>query len=462
MTLRSFSTPQLALTHRGKVRDSFRIDDHSRLLVATDRLSAFDRVLDATIPGKGAVLTALAAYGFERTRDLIPNHMVRTIGPNAMLCREAVPLRVEMIVRAYITGSAWRAYAAGARTLSGVALPEGLTRNARLETPILTPTTKDVHDTEITPKAIVETGLVDAETYRRMAAVSLELFARGTELLAEKGLLLVDTKYEFGTIDGELVLIDEIHTPDSSRFWSAEGYNANPEAVQSFDKEFVRAWLLERRESGEDPASLPPEIVHETAQRYRDICERITGQPLPPVSGDPAHELIEALVAEGQMRDGIVAIVMGSPRDREHAEAIAAALEPYDVAVQMRVASAHKTPAAVARLAEELCACSEPCAVIAVAGLSNGLGGALAANLNVPVFNCPPHAEPTELMLNLPSSLMMPSRVPAATVVGTRNAAHAALRALQLPRLREQFAAEIAATHREIDDADAALQEATR
>jgi len=456
--LRDFATPQLQRLHQGKVRDSFRIEDDARLLVATDRLSAFDRVLDTAIPGKGEVLTALAAYWFDRTQHIVDNHMIRRVGRQAMLCREATPVRVEMIVRAYLTGSAWRAYEAGRRSISGVTLPDGLTRNARLEHPIVTPTTKDIHDTEITADAIVENGLADATTYERMAEVSLELFSFATDELAQRGILLVDTKYEFGLINGTLVLIDEIHTPDSSRFWGSDTYASDPLSVESLDKEFVRAWLLERRAAGDDPTALPQEIIAETTARYRDICERITGTPLPPVSQDAARELTSDLVQEGWMKDGLITLVMGSPRDREHADKIAGHLAPYGIAVHQRIASAHKTPAAVAELTRQLNAATEPSAVIAIAGLSNGLGGALAANLAVPVFSCPPFADRTDLELNIHSSLMMPSRVPAATVVRPDNAAHAALRSLNLSRLRHQLVAEIEATQEEIRQVDDCLR----
>jgi len=455
-TVSRFSTPQLECVHRGKVRDSFRVDDATRLIVATDRLSAFDRVLDCCIPGKGAALTRLASFWFERTRDRVPNHWIRTVGERAMLVREARPLLVEMVVRAYLTGSAWRAYAAGARSLSGAKLPGGQTKNQRLAGPIVTPTTKAAKDEEVTPQEIVERGIASRDVYRRLEEASLALFDDGARYLREKGVLLVDTKYEFGLVGDQVVLIDEMHTPDSSRFWLAEEYDRDPAGVEGWDKEIVRAWLLAEEAKGRRPTSLPDYVIGETARRYREICRRITGEAPPTEEGE--KDLVRALVDAGLVRDGFVAIVMGSPGDREHAERIAAELRPYGVAVLIRVASAHRTPDRVAALAAELEEAGEPGVVIAVAGLSNGLGGALAANLTLPVINCPPLKDVVDAQLHLNSSLFMPPRVPAVTVLGPENAAHAALRALALPRIREELRRGIEVNRRRIDEADAACR----
>ncbi len=459
MTLQTFATPQLECLHRGKVRDSYRIDSETRLIVATDRLSAFDRVLETGIPGKGAVLTKLAAFWFERTRDFVENHLVDIVGSRAMRVREAKPILIEMVVRGYITGSAWRKYRDGARTISGVALREGFAKNDRFEAPIVTPTTKDVHDTEISPEEIVARGLIDGPTYERMKTVSLQLFDEGSQYLASHGILLVDTKYEFGLVNGELVLIDEIHTPDSSRFWSADDYAADADNVEACDKEFVRGWLLEEQAAGRDPMALPAEIVEETTRRYREICERITGAPPPPIPRDSRREIIGDLSAAGLVKDGVVAIVMGSPSDREHAEKIAEIVRSYDIETRLHVASAHKTPESVARLAAEYTAACEPCAMVAVAGLSNGLGGALAANATVPVINCPPFKNDADFLVNINSSLMMPSKTPAVTAVRPDNAAHAALRSLNIGRVRDRLADQIKASRAGIEAADRALRE---
>ncbi len=448
-----FRTPQLRLVHRGKVRDSFRIDASTRLIVATDRLSAFDQVLETPIPGKGAALTRMAAWAFDAARDVFPNHMIRRVGEQGMLVREAEPVRLEFIVRAYLAGSAWRAYARGERTVSGVRLPDGLAKNAHLPEPVVTPTTKSDHDEAIAARDIVQQGLLSRREVAELERASLSVFRFAAEMLERRGILLVDTKYEFGRIGGEFVLIDEIHTPDSSRFWRRESYERDPESVEALDKEYVRAWLLGEEAQGRRPSSLPDEVVDETVRRYGEICRLVTGGE-PPVDTS-GEALVRDLVREAVLRDGCVVIVMGSPRDRDHAERIAAALAPYDVAVVTRVASAHKTPGRVADLARELNAAREPIVVIAVAGLSNGLGGALAANLIHPVINCPPYRDEADLLINLPSSIMMPGRVPAMTAVRPENAAAAAARCLQRPRLRTTLEQEMAEARREIEDADA-------
>jgi len=459
-TLHSFSTPQLQRLHRGKVRDSFRVEPDTRLFVATDRLSAFDRVLDTAIPGKGAILNQLSAYWFRATENIVPNHLVRVVADRAMVVRDVEPIRVEMIVRAFITGSAWRAYAAGQRSISGVDLPNGLTKNQRLAEPVVTPTTKDIHDTEITPQAIVEMGLASEDVYRQMEDYSLALFAKASSMIEKRGLLLVDTKYEFGLLDGNVVLIDEIHTPDSSRFWAVDDYDRDPETVQAWDKEYVRRWLLEQQSADGVPTELPQDIVIETQRRYAELYERITQSPAPVVPGDAASTLVDELVDANIMKDACVTLVMGSPRDGDHAAVIAKGLEPYDIAIRTRIASAHKIPGHVEALAQELSESVEPGVIIAIAGLSNGLGGALAANTNLPVINCPPFADRTDIMLNLPSSVMMPSATPAMTVMKPQNAAMAAIRCLNLPRLRKQASQEIAEGRKALVLADHDLQEA--
>ncbi len=453
--LTRFSTPQLTLLHRGKVRDSLRVDAKTRLLVVTDRISAFDHPLETPIPHKGAVLSSLSRFWFERTRSIVPSHFLGAVDPQAMLVREARPIRVEMVVRAYVTGSMWRAYEKGKRTFSGVAVPDGLRRNQRLPEPILTPTTKEASDREVTPAEIVDLKLADQATYDELARVSLELFRAGTDLLAQKGLLLVDTKYEFGVVDGRLTLIDEIHTPDSSRFWSAEDHARDPATCVELDKEYVRRWLLDHTRDGEPmPLRLPEEVVAEASRRYLQIYERVTGAPLALPPADPRERLCANLVKERILKDGYVVVFMGSTSDQAHCAKLRETLERYEVAVDLRVVSAHRNGEEIARMAQEYNDSVEPGAAIAVAGLSNGLGGALAANLALPVINSPPFKDQTDLLLNVNSSLMMPSKLPAATVIGVEAAALAALRALNLHRLRDRFLREIAELKAKLRDED--------
>ena len=461
-TIRTICTPQLQTLHRGKVRDSLRVDAHSRLLVVSDRLSAFDRVLETAIPMKGEVLSRLSNWWFEKTADLIPNHVLRVVDPVATLVREVVPIRIEMVVRGYLTGSMGRAYDSGVRTFCGVDLPEGLKTNQRFPQPLVTPTTKEKNDREISPAEIAAEGWTTAERYARMRDVALRLFERGTRLLAEKGLILVDTKYEFGLLGDQLILIDEIHTPDSSRMWDQAAYDKDPLKVEAHDKEYVRAWLRQNRKNGEYPTALPDDVVRETTRRYVDIFERITGEKLAATDEDPRARLARNLARAGLIQDGFVAIVMGSKADLEHANKMKAVIEANGIFADLRVASAHKNGEDLPALVAEYDAAVEPGAIIAVAGLSNGLGGALAANSALPVISCPPFKDGADLLINLNSSLMMPSQVPATTVVRPQEAALAALRALNLPRLKDRFRAEIADLKAGLRRADAEVREAAR
>ncbi len=460
-TIQSIQTPQLETIHRGKVRDSLRVDAETRLLVVSDRLSAFDRVLETPVPMKGEVLSRLSNWWFERTADLIPNHVIRVVDPVATLVREVEPIRIEMVVRGYLTGSMGRAYEAGARTFCGVKVPDGLKPNARFPAPLVTPTTKEKSDREISPAEIVEEGWTTAERYAQMKEVALRLFERGTRVLAEKGLILVDTKYEFGVLDGELMLIDEIHTPDSSRMWDRAAYERDPAKVEAHDKEYVRAWLRENRRDGEYPVALPDEVVRETTKRYVEIHERVTGEKLEVSDEDPRARLARNLAGAGLIRDGFVAIVMGSKGDLAHAEQMKAVIEAHGIFAELRVCSAHKNGEDLPGLVAEYDGAIEPGAMIAVAGLSNGLGGALAAHSCLPVISCPPFKDGADLLANLNSSLMMPSQVPAMTVVRPKEAALAALRALNLRRLKDDFREEIEAMKAGLRQDDREIREAS-
>ena len=273
--------------YEGKVRDNYTVKD-KRILITTDRISAFDRVL-CSIPFKGQVLTQTAAFWFEKTKGIIKNHLISVPDQNVVVAHECKPYPVEIIVRGYITGvtttSAWYNYEKGIRNFCGNKLPEGLVKNQKLEAPIITPTTKashGFHDESISGKEIVEKGLVPKEVYKKMEKTALELFEFGTKLLAKNNLILVDTKYEFADLNGELVLIDEIHTPDSSRFWIKSTYDelfSKGEEPQKLDKEYVRQWLAAKnfKGDGEIPA-IPDEIKIEAAKRYIQAYEMITGK----------------------------------------------------------------------------------------------------------------------------------------------------------------------------------------
>jgi len=442
--LKSFKTPQLELIHSGKVRDSFRVDEKTRMIVVSDRISSFDSVLNNLIPNKGAVLNSITNYWFNRTQDIVDNHFIKSVDPNISMVKEAEPIKVEMIVRGYLTGSMWRGYKNGKREFSGVKAVDGLTQNQRFPKPILTPTTKEEHDREITPEDIVKEGWTTKEIYNRMAEISMELFELGSRELAEKGIILVDTKYEFGILNGQVILIDEIHTPDSSRFWDKEAYDKDPLKVDSMDKEYIRQWLLNNKVEGKLPDTLPKEVILTASRKYVDICEKITGEKFQEIDLEPEIRIYNNLLKADLIKDGYVAIVMGSPADIPHCEKIKEILTKYDVAVQMRVASAHKNGERLPEIVEVYNNAIEPGAVIAVAGRSNGLGGALAANLVIPLINCPPFKDKIDMMVNINSSLVMPSRTPAGTVIDVSSAALLALRSLNLSRLKDVFKQEIA------------------
>lgn len=279
--LKQLSLPELTLLHRGKVRDSYRATAHTRFIVVTDRLSAFDFILDTPIPNKGAVLNGISNWWFEHTNDIVPNHLIKTIDPNVMWVREAIPIRIEMVVRGYLTGSIWRGYEQGERYFSGVELPDNMHKNQAFEQAILTPTTKEKSDRPISPAEIISENWASAAIFEQMQHIALQLYQRGNQLLQTKGLMLVDTKYEFGLIDDSLILIDEIHTPDSSRFWYADDYAKNPLKAEQIDKEYIRQWMLANLDTdGNYPHSLPPSIIAEAEKRYLQIYEKVVDKPL--------------------------------------------------------------------------------------------------------------------------------------------------------------------------------------
>jgi phosphoribosylaminoimidazole-succinocarboxamide synthase len=281
--------PSLPNHYRGKVRDNYDLPDGRRVIVASDRLSAFDRILCA-VPYKGQVLTQTARYWFDATADICPNHVLAYPDPNVLIGQRLEMLPVELVVRGYLAGttstSILTLYNKGEREMYGVTLPDGLRANQRLPQPILTPTSKAAdgdHDAPLSPAQILEQGLLTAQQWEQLSTYALALFARGQELAAERGLILADTKYEFGLdANGRIVLADEIHTPDSSRFWKAATYDAKFEAGErpdSFDKDFVRAWVAERCDPyGDAIPEIPEELIRQTSDVYIEAFETITGQ----------------------------------------------------------------------------------------------------------------------------------------------------------------------------------------
>ncbi len=290
-----FHFPGQTAVYHGKVRDVYTINDDTLAMIATDRISAFDVILPKGIPYKGQVLNQIAAYFLESTADIVPNWMLAVPDPMVTVGMRCEGFKVEMIVRGYIAGSAWREYSAGAREICGVKLPDGLRENERLPHPIVTPTTKadEGHDENISREEIIARGLVSEEDYNTMEDYALKLFSRGTEMAAEKGLILVDTKYEFGKRDGKVYLIDEIHTPDSSRYFYADGYEerlAKGEPQRQLSKEFVRQWLIDHGFMGREGQQVPEmtdDFINSVTERYIELYEHITGRPF--VKGDESN-----------------------------------------------------------------------------------------------------------------------------------------------------------------------------
>lgn len=286
LTRTDYHFPGQTGVYHGKVRDVYSIGDDQLVMIATDRISAFDVVLPKGIPYKGQVLNQIAAKFLDATADIVPNWKQASPDPMVTVGVRCEPYKVEMVIRGYITGSAWREYKQGARTLCGLPLPEGLRENQKFETPLITPTTKadEGHDENISKEEIIAQGLVSREEYEQMEQYTYALFKRGTEMAAEKGLILVDTKYEFGKKDGKIYLIDEIHTPDSSRYFYSDEYPARfekGEEQKQLSKEFVRKWLMENGFQGREGQQVPEmtdAYCNSVSDRYIELYEKITGE----------------------------------------------------------------------------------------------------------------------------------------------------------------------------------------
>lgn len=285
----------------GKVRDVYNIDNNFLVMIVSDRISAFDVVLPKGIPFKGQVLNQIAEKFLDATEDIVPNWKISSPDPMVTIGHLCQPFKVEMVVRGFLSGHAWREYKQGKRTLCGVALPEGMKENDRFPNPIITPTTKEAigHDEDISKEDIIKHGLVSKEDYEQLEKYTLALFQRGQELAKERGLILVDTKYEFGKKDGKIYLIDEIHTPDSSRYFYLEGYQErqnNGQPQRQLSKEFVREWLMENGFQGLEGQKIPemtPEIINQISERYIELYENIIGDKFQRNETDNLSQRIE-------------------------------------------------------------------------------------------------------------------------------------------------------------------------
>jgi len=281
----NFNFPKQSNFYKGKVRDVYTIDHRLMTMVVTDRISAFDVVLPEAIPFKGQVLNQIAAKFLKATSDIVPNWVIAVPDEMVTIGRICEPFKVEMVIRGYLAGHAWREYSEGKRSVCGVTLPEGLKENDKLPQAIITPTTKAHigHDEDISREDILATGIVSIQDYDKLEEFTYALYKRGTEMAAERGLILVDTKYEFGKVGEDIFLIDEIHTPDSSRYFYAEGYEGrqqNNEPQKQLSKEFVRKWLIENGFQGKEGQTVPvmtQEIVNNISDRYIELYEQITG-----------------------------------------------------------------------------------------------------------------------------------------------------------------------------------------
>jgi phosphoribosylaminoimidazole-succinocarboxamide synthase len=302
----NFNFPGQTAFYKGKVRDVYTIEDRLLVMVVTDRISAFDVVLPEAIPYKGQVLNQIAAHFLQATADIVPNWVINVPDPSVTIGKMCEPFKVEMVIRGYLAGHAAREYAAGKRQVCGVTLPEGLKENDKLPEPIITPTTKAAvgHDEDISREEILARGIVSEEDYVQLEQYTRALFARGTEIAASQGLILVDTKYEFGKADGQIFLIDEIHTPDSSRYFYSEGYaerQQQGEPQKQLSKEFVRKWLIENGFQGKEGQTVPvmtPEIVQSISDRYIELFEQITGKAFEKSNNQEVLTRVENAVKE--------------------------------------------------------------------------------------------------------------------------------------------------------------------
>lgn len=304
MEIKEFKFKGQTAFYRGKVRDVYTLEDGRLVMVASDRISAFDHILPRAIPYKGQVLNQIAAYFLSQTSDIVPNWFLASPDPNVTVGMACEPIRIEMVIRGYLSGHAARTYHSGERTLCGIRMPEGMRENDRFAEPIITPAVKaeEGHDEDISREDIFNKNLVPKEIYLQMEDYTRKLFQRGTEMAAAQGLILVDTKYEFGLHDGKVLLMDEIHTPDSSRYFYSDGYEerqSNGEPQQQLSKEFVRQWLIEQGFQGLEGQKMPvmdDAMVNRVSQRYIGLYEQLTGQKFQAGTYDHLQQRIQHAV----------------------------------------------------------------------------------------------------------------------------------------------------------------------
>ena len=433
--LKTITLQNFGKKEQGKVRDIYQ-KDGQLILITTDRISAFDRVLGC-IPHKGQVLNLLSQFWFEKTKDIVDNHMVAVPDPNVMIAKECQALPIEIIVRGYISGvtktSLWFNYSEGKRIIYGLRFPDGLKKNQKLPKPIITPTTRATapggHDEKISKKEILKRKIVSPSLWKQIEKAALQLFERGSKICDKGGLILVDTKYEFGVYKGKLTLIDEVHTPDSSRFWIKETYEKRlkeGKEPDNYDKEFLRLWYDKRGYLGDGtPPKMTPALIGKVSQRYISVYEKITSQKFIP-GKEPAAKRVKKNLNK-YFVDAV--IIAGSERDKPFLEQIEQSLKREKISFTTFFASAHKQPLKVLEIIKKYQL--RNIVYITVAGRSNALSGFVAANSQKPVITCPPFKDKLDYLVNIHSTLQMPSQVPVMTVIDPDNAVLAAKRIIR-------------------------------
>jgi fusion protein PurCD len=422
-------TGKPTLIYTGKVRDVYNIGYGLLAINHSDRLSAFDNYV-CDIENKGLYLTKMSEYWFNKTKHIIPNHCLFVHG-GCMICKRCKSIKIEVVVRGYITGSMWRAYEKDERLFCGVELPDGLVKGQRLDHPIITPTTKGDIDEPISAEEIVKQGVVTQEQWDYISEKALELFEFGQYTVMRKGLVLVDTKYEFGfdiNAGGRIILIDEIHTCDSSRYWiydkEAEvlGYYSNPKTI---DKDIMRDFIKSYghpTNGGIVCDAKFEEIKQQTHDAYLTFCSKITDSSPNDILKE--HIYILELVIDMYFENcDKVIICAGSIRDEEWVEKLSLELEKFNIVSTKHFMSAHKQPRELVDFIDEVNKKENKIIWVAVAGMTNALGGVLGHNSKYPVINCPPFKDKTDMMVNINSSLQNPSDVPVATMLSPGNVA---------------------------------------
>ena len=400
------------LQYEGKVRNVYKLGEKHLLMKATDRVSSFDRHI-GIIPGKGKLLNKMSEFWFNKTRHIIDNHLVDTQDDVALVHR-CNPFKIEVVVRGYIAGntstSLWTHYNGGERTYCGLTFPDGLKKNQKLEFPIITPTTKGKVDRPLSKKEIVDEGYMTSDECSTVYRAALELFIFGQKLSDKAGFILVDTKYEFGkNSNGQIMLIDEVHTCDSSRYWLKGSYDerfAQGLEPEKLDKDRVRDWVKSKCDPYKDEIPpIPQEVIVSAHDAYKHFYDTISKAD--DVSGS----------------ENMVVILSGSDKDYEHVGKIAQALEKRNIRFNSFVASAHRNTRQVLALLGQFSSCGGKIVWVTVAGKSNALSGVVAANCRDPVIACPPFSDKTDMSINLHSTLQCPNEVPVMTVLDPKNVA---------------------------------------